>query len=205
MADETRDRILSSARDLLLEGGVERLSMRRVAENAGVGTMTTYRHFDGKGDLLAHVVVEGFRRFQDAFYAALEGMDPADRLVRCAEAYLGFALEHPAYYQLMFASSFPLDSLQLDGVGKRQIAAALQFLTDRVAECATAGLLTTESPRLTALSLWSHAHGLVSLHLAARYDADLAFPDLYRQSMARTLSGWGLSTARTAYAQEPTP
>ncbi|MBX2802558.1 MAG: TetR/AcrR family transcriptional regulator [Myxococcales bacterium] len=193
MTEDTRARILHSARDLVLQSGLEGVSMRRIARRAGVGTMTTYRHFQDKQDLLAHVVVEGFRLFQSFFYAALEGADPADRLRRSALSYLAFALEHPQYYRLMFAS-VPLRSLKLGEVGRRQVGAALQFLTDRVAECATAGVLQTDDPRTTALSLWSHAHGLVSLHLSDRYDSDVDFTELYHQSIARTLAGWGLES-----------
>lgn len=201
MTDDTRDRILHSARDLLLQEGLAGLSMRRVAERAGVGTMTTYRHFESKQDLLAHVVVEGFRLFQTYFYAALEGTDPADRLWRSAAAYLAFAVDHPQYYRLMFASPVSLRSLDLGEVGRSQVAAALQFLTDRVAECATAGVLHTNDPRLTALGLWSQAHGLVSLHLAERYDRTVDFPALYQAAMERTLAGWGMSEPRrTVYA-----
>lgn len=194
----TKARILESARALVLADGLDALSMRRVAERAGVGTMTTYRHFTGKDDLVDHLVLDGFARFRGYFYRALEEATAFARLQACAEHYLRFALDHPKDYELMFMA--PRGSAGPSAEGAEQVAAALRFLVDRVRECqATPG----PPARETALTLWSHCHGLVSLHLAGRYAAALDFPRFYRRSTSAVLAGLGFLPSTTALAEEP--
>ena len=48
----TRDRVLRAAIDLADEGGIEALSMRRLAQELGAGAMSLYNHVANKEDLL---------------------------------------------------------------------------------------------------------------------------------------------------------
>lgn len=178
----TRERIVASARSLYLEEGPTALSMRRVAERAGLGTMTTYRHFANKEALVAEIVLHGFALFSEHFYRALEGASPAERLWRCGEQYLVFALAHPRLYEAMFSIDAPV------AASKPKMDAALQFLSDRVRELDAA----PADPRATALELFSLCHGVVSLHLAGRYADDLDFPAFYRRTLRRAITGRGL-------------
>lgn len=175
----TRERIVASARALYLEEGLGALSMRRVAERAGLGTMTTYRHFENKEALLVEIVLHGFVLFADRFYRALEGETPAERLWLCGEQYLGFALEHPRLYEAMFSLATPVQA------SKPKMDAALRFLSDRVRELDAA----PADARATALELFSLCHGMVSLHLAGRYAPELDFPTFYRRCLRRAITG----------------
>lgn len=53
----TREEIAAAALELVDEEGLDGLSMRRLAQRLGVGTMTLYGHFRSKDELL-HAVVE---------------------------------------------------------------------------------------------------------------------------------------------------
>jgi AcrR family transcriptional regulator len=56
-ADQTKERIVQAAVDLLSEGDAGDLSMADVAERAGVSVRTVYRSFTSKEDLLDGVIV----------------------------------------------------------------------------------------------------------------------------------------------------
>jgi len=60
----TRERIVEVALELLATRGVERLSMRSLAEALGTAPMSLYRHVRGKDDLLSAIVAK-----------ALEGLE----------------------------------------------------------------------------------------------------------------------------------
>ena len=59
-----RDRVLQTAIKLADEGGIERLSMRRLGEELGVEAMSLYNHVSNKEDLLNGMI--------DAVYAEIE-------------------------------------------------------------------------------------------------------------------------------------
>ena len=69
-----------------------------------------------------------------------------------------------------------------------------QFLIDRVRECMDAGVIARSDPQQTAVQVWAHLHGLVSLRVSGLLDQvgdDRAFSEMYRQSVARLFRGLG--------------
>ena len=59
----TQAAIVEAAIDLADEGGLETLSMRRIADVLGVGTMSLYRHVSDRGALVQEMTDEIGRRF----------------------------------------------------------------------------------------------------------------------------------------------
>jgi AcrR family transcriptional regulator len=65
-----RERIATSARELIARGGYGDAQISSVAERAGVATGTVYRYFPSKADLFAEVFREASQREVDAMAAA---------------------------------------------------------------------------------------------------------------------------------------
>jgi AcrR family transcriptional regulator len=90
----TRERIISSALDLVARGGYRAASVAAVAERAGVATGSVYRHFDSKADLFAEVfrLASGRELAVVREVAAREDLSPEDRLAACLETFARRAL-----------------------------------------------------------------------------------------------------------------
>jgi AcrR family transcriptional regulator len=185
---ETQERILSAARELFLSGGAEAVTMRNVAERVGVTATALYRHFEGKEALLQAVIRSGFEGFGAYLYRALEGSDALDRLRRSGQLYLDFALQQPQMYRTIFMAPRPAEvACEPEKPGQ---APTFRFLSDRVRECMQAGLLKTDEPEAVALAIWSHVHGLVSLHLSGALGLpEAAFREAYFASVSRLFAG----------------
>jgi AcrR family transcriptional regulator len=192
-ASDTKAKLIESARDIYLSEGLPALSMRKVARQAGMSTMATYRHFANKHDLINHVVLEGFQIFQRYFYRALEGSTPAERLQLSADTYLDFALENPKYYEVMFMTPAEFNRAEPSDSIQRMVRAAIQFLYDRISDCVTADVLEGPATRRKVMHLWSHSHGLVSLHLSGHLQSHTPFRELYRESMLTVFRGMGFA------------
>jgi AcrR family transcriptional regulator len=76
-ARRNRKRILAAARDEFSRQGLD-VPMERIANAAGVGVGTVYRHFPAKEDLLAALADERFAGFAETARTALENPDPWD-------------------------------------------------------------------------------------------------------------------------------
>ncbi|MGN2641577.1 TetR/AcrR family transcriptional regulator [Nocardia takedensis] len=103
---DLRAQLLERAELTLREGGVERLSLRRVARELGVTHNAPSRHFADKQALLDALAQNGFQRLGEVFRVAADRVrdKPFDERVQAlARAYLDFALEHSALLTLMFA------------------------------------------------------------------------------------------------------
>ena len=163
-----RQALLDATEALLLEVGLESFSLRECARRAGVSHGAPAHHFgDVKGLLTAFATV-GFERMtlrmQQGADAA--GTDATQRLLAVGQAYIGFALDHPAHFRLMFRC----DRLEAQDPELRNAgAAAAQALTWVLSAALAQRGVAEDAMQDRCLLAWSAVHGLATLAL----DADL--------------------------------
>ena len=166
---DLRRALLDAARALAAGGGVEALTLREVARQAGVSAAAPYHHFSDKNDLLRAVATEAFEVLEQAMAAASAAVsDPVERLEKIGAAYTAFAFAHPAEFRFMFRHELCSppgvpDPLEQAGT------AAYQVLLAAVAAAQASGQLRSASPEaelpMLGLTLWSAVHGLSTLLL----------------------------------------
>ena len=160
--------IVESARDILAEQGMDSLSMRSVAERVGISATAIYHYFENKDDLVGRVVQQGFRQF-GAYLDTVANQHRRGSLERVraiGQGYLQFALEHQAYFRVLFGlhqqHPHALEDLPEDG-GYRLLRQAVQ-------DAMEAGTMRRVDPDLMVMYLWSLAHGLLTISMACRID-----------------------------------
>jgi AcrR family transcriptional regulator len=77
----TRAGVVQAARELVQETGVESLTMRRLADRCGVGTMTLYRHMRTKEELLQALANTYFEEIEFPSATPGDGVPPWDQRV----------------------------------------------------------------------------------------------------------------------------
>jgi AcrR family transcriptional regulator len=92
----SRTRILDAALALLDRDGLQAFSMRRLAEELGVGTMTVYGYFRGKDELLDSVVAAAAQRIGSEPSVGPWKGQLRELFVRVHEGHV----EHPAIVEL---------------------------------------------------------------------------------------------------------
>jgi len=184
-----RNDILTQACELYLHGGLDAVSMRRLARDLGVTAPALYKHYDGREEILLDVVSEAYRLCAEHLSVALSGSTPADRFRLAGRGYLDFALGNPKLYEMMYAPAHTLGVERFPETLTARMAGVGQFFTDRVRECIAAGLLHGHlDAREVSLTLWAHAHGLISIFLRDCLDMDEEmFRQVYHDSGWRTL------------------
>jgi len=100
-----RERILLAAEQLLDEAGPGGLSMREVARRVGVTHQAPYHHFSDRESILAELVTRGLSELAARLAQANEGLargEPMQAAIASGQAYVGYALEHPGLFRVMF-------------------------------------------------------------------------------------------------------
>ncbi len=94
---------LLHAAEAALEKG-ESISLRELARELGVSHTSPRRHFADKQALLDALALSGFDRLDAAISRATQNRAHTfkSRLIKLAQAYVAFALKHPALFALMF-------------------------------------------------------------------------------------------------------
>lgn len=152
---DLRAALLGAALAVLLESGPEALSLRRVAERAGVSSSAPYNHFRNKRALLAELASDRRARAGEAFRAALAGADaPEEKLKALGQAYVRYALAHRAEFRLVFGGA-----LQTGAAGNALDAPLLELFRGPLRD---AGLRGTDLDD-AAVTAWSFVHGLAQL------------------------------------------
>jgi AcrR family transcriptional regulator len=188
-----REQILTCACDLYLSEGLAGFSMRKLAKCVGCTAPALYRYYENREEVVRDVVGEAYRLFSQYLHTALAGRTPVERWVRAGQAYVDFALEQPAYYEVLYAPVEVIGVQRDEGVVADQACAINQFWSDRVREMIDAGYLKEGDPHAISVTLWGLGHGLISIHhrglLPARTDDE--FRSLVRESFSRMMSGIG--------------
>ena len=103
----TRERIVRAAAGLLAEGGREAVSKRAVAAAAGVQAPTIYRLFGDMRGLLDEVMSFGFSAYLRGKTAREHDEDPVEDLRQAWDLHVGFGLDNPAFFALMYGDPRP--------------------------------------------------------------------------------------------------
>ncbi len=168
-------RAVQEATRLFAEHGVEAVSLKEIADAVGCRAPALYRYFPDKDALLLAVHDEGFRRLYTAKLETDSTDDPTpfERLRLGGLAYVRFALENPALYELMFIERGPfrrLEAIRAEGSEPPVDYAmrSLEFLRESIIGCQQEGYLPGLDPDIAAFTFWSAVHGAISLALRRR-------------------------------------
>jgi len=153
------DAILDAAEALLLEGGSEGFSIRRLSQRCGYSAPTIYHHFGDKTGLIDAIVEARFSTLLTRLKQVPHGHDPADYLHRLADAFMRFGLENPRHYHML---SHP----RPDGNASLPSAeAARELVADAFEQLARKGRLATDDLDAAFQVGWAVMHGLISLKI----------------------------------------
>lgn len=160
---DLKNALIKAGAELLLEEGVQSLSLRKVAAKVGVSHSAPYAHFADKEALIAAITTEGFRQLYERINATViaNQNNLPDILVEVAYTYVQFAIEAPAFYKLMFSGVLTNEHEYPDLINiTRQ---NFHLLVDMVRQCQAAGILPDGPGDVLAISIWSLVHGFSSL------------------------------------------
>ncbi len=200
--EQLRARIIEAASAIVIEEGLDALSMRRIAERIEYSAATIYLYFEDKEDLIRSVVEEGMRRFEAAIAAELEvvGPDasPLEQHAATGRAYAVFALENPAFFRIIFElpATAHLECPVGDPTERRvQRGRVWDEVVSIVRRAIEARQIRLPDANRAALIGWGLVHGLTSLCLSGHLNGDVTskgeFLDLVEEAMASLYLGWG--------------
>jgi AcrR family transcriptional regulator len=95
--------LLKAAERVLERDGLQGLTLRAVAREAGVSHAAPTHHFGDLTGLVSELAAIGFRQFNEAMViAGAAGTLPMEKALARAKAYVAYAQAHPGMYGLMF-------------------------------------------------------------------------------------------------------
>lgn len=167
---DLRAALIAAAEAVIAERGVDGFSLREAARRAGVSPAAPGHHFGDARGLLTAVATAAFTALGDALGAA--AATPGDRRARLdaqGSAYIGFALAHPAAFDLMWRRAV-VDATDPDfaAAGRRAFA-----MLDEVVRAGQPAIADPLDPALApTIAAWSLVHGFAKLAVEDVFGSD---------------------------------
>ncbi len=162
---DLKNTLIQAGIEILAEEGVGGLSLRKVAQKAGVSHNAPYFHFADKQALIAAISTEGYRTLYEqlVLIRVTHQADAQRQLVEAAFMYLRFAQNKPAHFKVTFSNAVEREEAYPD-----LVAAADNLLGELIKivdACQKAGILHPAPVGAMAVSVWSAVHGFTSLFI----------------------------------------
>ncbi len=164
--DLRRD-LLQRAAEMVVEDGVARVSLRELARRAGVSHAAPTHHFGDKRGLLTALAAEGYALLADRL---AEVSERTGDFLEVGVAYVGFATEHPAHFEVMYRPGLYDAGDDAVVAARSRAATTLYGGADRVLGAGE------PAARTAGLAAWSLVHGFASLWNSGALPAGLG-PD----------------------------
>ena len=170
---DLRPALIREAARTIQTVGVDGVTLRDVGRRLGVSRTALYRHFADKSALLAAVAREGFQTFtrelRSSWGDAGGGLNGFRAM---GAAYVGFALENPAHYRIMFGRY--KDLCDSDTALADDASASFQVLLDALAALEHDGTIAPGRRDALAQFIWAAVHGVAMLAIDGQLGPDPA-------------------------------
>ncbi len=193
---DLRAGLLRATEEILTEQGLDKFTLREAARRSGVSHGAPAFHFGDSAGLLTAYAAEGFNAMTRLMlrYRSEAKRDRKSQLVAVGLAYVDYAIEHRASFQLMFRSDrLKAEDLYFKEASKRAFEQLKEVVSPFLAHRDT----SEQERMMRLLGAWSLVHGFATLvlegHLAHFQDgaaaADAA-QQLGRALIEKFVDGW---------------
>ena len=188
---------MDGALTVVRERGLQSLSLREVASQAGVSAAAPYHHFADKAALVRALGFEALGELDRrmAFAETSAPGDPVERLVAIGSAYVRFALERPDLAALMRAPEMADPAAAQD---QPEHGESWERLVRAVVECQQAGAVAPGDPMTLAIGMWALVQGLAELLASRGADGIPGDPSAFAESVLRVMVPRATHTAPPA-------
>ncbi|MCP2032696.1 AcrR family transcriptional regulator [Okibacterium sp. HSC-33S16] len=153
---DLRKAVIDAAVDVISDAGPAAVSLRDLARRIGVSHAAPAHHFGDKEGLFTAVATEGYTLLADE----LGQVEPASDFVELSVAYVRFAVDHEAHFEVMFRPDlFHNDDPALVTARNRSRSALFRGVASLPPERRGGDTI------LTNVSAWAFVHGFATLWL----------------------------------------
>lgn len=188
--ERTKDAILSAARNMIREGGIDSISMRKIAQEIDYSAAGLYEYFGSKEEIIGTICQMAGDRLEK-YMKAVDPTLPLDqRLVELGLAYIRFAVQNREEFLVLF--TFMPNPPEMDLENPPEMAGAFFVLMQAVQEAMDTGIMehTTMDAFSASYAAWAIVHGMAMLQLTALQTMPFAFETVNRWALQHFIEGF---------------
>lgn len=167
--EDKRNFILDTAESIIETEGIDKLSIRKIAERMEYSPAIIYHYFRDKEDILNHLMQKGYQQIVQVLSSAQQtDGEPAQRIREMFYKYIDLAMQMPDTYKSIMLSSSPgiLEHTSVLFKGSREKRPAVGILCQCLKELHRD--VDDSTIELTAQVIWASTFGLITRLLIER-------------------------------------
>ncbi|AMQ57062.1 TetR/AcrR family transcriptional regulator [Algoriphagus sanaruensis] len=172
--EELRVRILVAAKTLFLQKGIDKTSIRNIADLIEYSPGIIYHYFRDKNEIFHALHQGGFSQLMSKMSILGSVRNPLERLKAMGSIYVNFAMDNPDMYDLMFIKEAPIDHVaNTEHDAWKEGGGTFNYLRSTIMECMEQGYFKGHDAEALSYMVWSTVHGMVSLSIRKRCEVIL--------------------------------
>ena len=186
----TQDAILEAARDIIVQKGPDKLSMRALARRIDYSPAGLYEYFGSKEEIVTAVCEQGHGRLYNEMARVDTALPAQEYLLEIGLAYIHFAVTNPDYFLLMFTQT-QSNITENNFAELTSEGSSFSILLTAVTRLAEEGIVAVNenySVLSVAYSAWSVVHGLAMLRVTFLRDVNMVSFEVADRETLRALS-----------------
>lgn len=191
-SERTRQTILQAALALVIEKGLNKLSLREIARRTDYSPAGLYEYFASKDAIVEALVCDASDRFFTHLNRVSQALPVDEYLIDLGMAYIEFANLNPDHFMMMFTHYQALPVVHLSDFMPSGDSNAYGLLMEGVQRAIDSGLFQAQ-PDYDKVgitySLWSLVHGLATLQATYLRQFKWDFPAADRHALQAFIEG----------------
>ncbi len=141
-----RKQILEISLELIKEGGIQNLTMKKISLKIGISEQAIYRHYENKFAILCSIIKYFNEHFDTVFKQISEIIDPVDRITKLFEIHLEYFEANPATAAVIFSEEIFQNDSKLSQEVKKLVDMRIKAATKIISAGQRQGNITNDFP-----------------------------------------------------------
>jgi AcrR family transcriptional regulator len=189
--DETREDLLRVASGIVRRRGIEALTVRGLAAEAGVTTRAIYSLFSGLPEIISVLCARSTEAMVRHHEAVPVTDDPISEFLPLALAYRSAAREQADLYELLYTPTAAPGQSAVEY--PQQVQRTIGRVQDTIRRASLAGQLRPLDDHELFQGLWGIVHGLTSLELRGVLGTPEECDRIWRETITTHVRGFAAS------------
>lgn len=96
-----KESIINKAVELVNSVGIDKVTLKMLAENLGIKSPSLYNHIDGVDDLKMQLMMYGWKQAEERITQAVIGLSGFDAIRAMCYAFYDYVIENPGVFNVM--------------------------------------------------------------------------------------------------------
>lgn len=163
MIDAKKEHIIQIAKQIILEEGLDKLSIRKIAVKLNQTPGIVYHYFKSKDEILLAIVDQGYGEILQTIASYMRIENPEQRLHDSLYAYMNLMIEKNQLFMIMMQSNIEeiqnrVNVLNCDASKRKSISMLSSTIEIGIAE----GVFQCKDAQLRARTIWASVYGLIT-------------------------------------------